>query len=147
MYEEQVKQKVTLLCLMNLAAELPATERTISFAAITARTQLPTTEVEWLLMRAMSLGLVKGSIDEVDQVVEISYVKVGGLAECAPHVRSQVVTRCACTAACYGQGTDPPLEVQVGCMGRQGVGNTDASGEQHCGTHWLNASLSPGGCT
>jgi len=75
MYEEQVKQKVTLLCLMNLAAELPATERTIPFAAITARTQLPTTEVEWLLMRAMSLGLVKGTIDEVDQVVEISYVK------------------------------------------------------------------------
>jgi len=82
MYEEQVKQKVTLLCLMNLAAELPATERTIPFAAITARTQLPATEVEWLLMRAMSLGLVKGTIDEVDQVVEISYVKVGGLAEC-----------------------------------------------------------------
>lgn len=26
-------------------------------------------------MRAMSLGLVKGCIDEVDQVVEITYVK------------------------------------------------------------------------
>lgn len=75
MYEEQVKQKVTLLCLMNLAVELPATERTIPFAAIAERTQLPVGEVEWLLMRAMSLGLVKGSIDEVDQVVEITYVK------------------------------------------------------------------------
>lgn len=94
MYEEQVKQKVTLLCLMNLAAELPATERTIPFAAITARTQLPTTEVEWLLMRAMSLGLVKGTIDEVDQVVEISYVKVrrsrGVCAACSFAVGNKV---------------------------------------------------------
>ena len=29
-------------------------------------------------MRAMSLGLVKGSIDEVGQTVEITYVKVSG---------------------------------------------------------------------
>lgn len=27
-------------------------------------------------MRAMSLGLVKGSIDEVDQTVEVTYVQV-----------------------------------------------------------------------
>lgn len=74
-YEEQVKQKVTLLALMNLAADLPAAERTIPFTAVAERTQLPVDEVEWLLMRAMSLGLVKGCIDEVDQTVEVTYVK------------------------------------------------------------------------
>ena len=33
------------------------------------------TQVEWLLMRAMSLGLIKGVIDEVEQVVRVSWVQ------------------------------------------------------------------------
>ncbi len=33
-------------------------------------------QIEWLVMRAMSLGLLKGSVDEVDQVVHVSHVKV-----------------------------------------------------------------------
>ena len=31
--------------------------------------------MEWLAMRAMALGLVKGVIDEVAQVVEVSWVQ------------------------------------------------------------------------
>ena len=34
-------------------------------------------QVEWVLMRAMSLGLLEGEIDEVEQKVEITFIKVG----------------------------------------------------------------------
>jgi hypothetical protein len=33
-------------------------------------------------MRAMSLGLIKGSIDEVDQVVHVTFIKVRSLIRC-----------------------------------------------------------------
>lgn len=75
MYEDKVKQKVALLCLMELASKRPATERVIPFVDIATEAQMPLDQVEWLLMRAMSLGLVKGIIDEVDGVVEVTYIK------------------------------------------------------------------------
>ena len=60
-YEEQVKQKVTLLCLMNLATELPPTERTIPFATIADRTQLPVDEVRWCMRgHQLALGCMQG---------------------------------------------------------------------------------------
>lgn len=32
-------------------------------------------QVEWVLMRAMSLGLIRGTIDEVEACVEVSWVR------------------------------------------------------------------------
>jgi hypothetical protein len=54
-----------LLCLLNIAFERPSHDRTISFAVIAAKTRIPIEQVEWVCMRAMSLGLLRGSIDEV----------------------------------------------------------------------------------
>ena len=45
LYDDKLKQKVTLLCLMNLAVELPPHARTIPFAAIAERTQLAVDQV------------------------------------------------------------------------------------------------------
>jgi 26S proteasome regulatory subunit N9 len=33
------------------------------------------TQVEWMLMRAMSLGLLRGSIDEVESTVNVTWVQ------------------------------------------------------------------------
>jgi 26S proteasome regulatory subunit N9 len=49
--------------------------RVFSFAQVAAITQLPEQEVELVLMRAMSLGLLKGSIDEYDKTVAINWVQ------------------------------------------------------------------------
>jgi 26S proteasome regulatory subunit N9 len=72
---EENKKKIVLLCLMNIAFERPSHERTIDFSDISTRTRTPLEQVEWVLMRAMSLGLIKGTIDEVDQNINITWVQ------------------------------------------------------------------------
>jgi 26S proteasome regulatory subunit N9 len=41
------------------------------FSEIAAETRVPLAEVEHLVMKALSLGLIKGSIDEADSVVVV----------------------------------------------------------------------------
>ncbi len=73
--QEFVKEKVVLLSLMNLVFETPSHQRTIAFATVATRGRIALEQVEWLLMRAMSLGLIKGVIDEVAQEVDVSWVQ------------------------------------------------------------------------
>lgn len=48
-------------------------ERSISFAKIAEVCQIEQQDVELLVMKAMSLTLIKGTIDEVDQVVHVDW--------------------------------------------------------------------------
>ncbi|KAG9403846.1 26S proteasome non-ATPase regulatory subunit 13 [Aphanomyces cochlioides] len=73
--EAYVKEKVALLALMVLVFHRPSHERNIPFADIAAATRLPLNQVEWLVMRALSLGLIKGSIDQVDGIVSVNWVQ------------------------------------------------------------------------
>ncbi|XP_065056125.1 26S proteasome non-ATPase regulatory subunit 13-like [Rhopilema esculentum] len=73
--QQKLVEKITLLALMELAFKRPSTERTIPFTTISEATSMPLNEVELIVMKALSLGLVKGSIDEVDQVVNITWVQ------------------------------------------------------------------------
>lgn len=70
-----LKEKICILALMQLIFRKPADERTIAFQEVASATKLAESEVELLLMRALSLKLVKGYIDEVRQIVEISWVQ------------------------------------------------------------------------
>lgn len=72
---EKVQQKVVVLALMNMVFELPSHERCISYSAIAEVSRVPLDQVDWILMRAMSLGLIKGKIDEVAQTVNVSWVQ------------------------------------------------------------------------
>lgn len=72
---EVTKQKAMLLSLINIAFERPSHDRIIDFAYIAKRTAIPVDQVEWLVMRAISLGLVKGSMDEVAQTVTVTWVQ------------------------------------------------------------------------
>jgi len=72
---ENIKKKIVLLALMNIAFERPSHDRQILFSDISARTRIPLDQVEWVLMRAFSLGLIKGVIDQVDQSVNITWVQ------------------------------------------------------------------------
>lgn len=69
-----IKEKITLLSLMNLIFETPSHKRTLSFATIAERTRLELDQVEWLAMRAMALGLVKGLIDQVEATIQVSWL-------------------------------------------------------------------------
>jgi 26S proteasome regulatory subunit N9 len=70
-----LQEKIVLLALMELALQRPAGSRSISFSDIAAATQTADAQVEWVVMRAFSLGLVSGTIDQVDSVVHVSAVK------------------------------------------------------------------------
>ncbi|KAG5454884.1 26S proteasome non-ATPase regulatory subunit 13 [Clonorchis sinensis] len=73
--ESRLKDKVTLLCLAEMIFRRPPNKRTLTFAEITAATRVPEDQVELFVMRAMSLGLIKGRIDEVNHSVSISWLK------------------------------------------------------------------------
>lgn len=68
-------EKVCLLCLMEMTFRREATERQISFKEIAEATSLPINQIELLVMKALSQGLVKGRIDQVDGVVHLTWVQ------------------------------------------------------------------------
>ena len=60
---------------MEMTFRKEATERHIAFAEIAKETTLPLEQVELLVMKALSQGLVRGKIDEVEQVVMLTWVQ------------------------------------------------------------------------
>jgi len=73
--ERQLREKVTIACLINLISDLPPEHRRIPLATIAQRTKLSVDGVEFLLMKALALHLIEGSIDQVDQEVQVSWVQ------------------------------------------------------------------------
>ncbi|XP_023175805.1 26S proteasome non-ATPase regulatory subunit 13-like [Drosophila hydei] len=73
--EVKLRQKISLLCLMEMTFKRSAIERAISFADIANETKLPPKEVEFLIMKALALDLVRGEIDQVAGVVNMSWVQ------------------------------------------------------------------------
>jgi len=74
-HEKALRQKICLMSLMEMTFQRPANNRAMSFKEIGEKTRLPANEVEYLVMKALALGLVKGSIDQVDQKVSMSWVQ------------------------------------------------------------------------
>ncbi|KAJ1950241.1 26S proteasome regulatory subunit [Linderina pennispora] len=74
--EAFLQQKIRLMALIESMFKRQGTgTRRIAFEAIAAETRLPATEIEHLVMKALSLGLIKGSIDQVDQQVTVQWVQ------------------------------------------------------------------------
>ncbi|KAI9144062.1 hypothetical protein BKA69DRAFT_1058022 [Paraphysoderma sedebokerense] len=70
-----LRQKICLMSLIEAVFKRKPHDRTIQFAEIARETRLPVDEVEHLVMKALSLKLIKGSIDQVDGTVVISWVQ------------------------------------------------------------------------
>jgi len=68
-------EKIRLLGLVRLAFDKASFERIISFEEIQKVTQCEAERVEYLIMKAMSLKLVKGVVDEIEQSVQVTWVK------------------------------------------------------------------------
>ncbi|KAM6493081.1 hypothetical protein JOM56_011215 [Amanita muscaria] len=84
-----LRQKICLMALIESVFKRSADNRTMSFQTIGEETRLPIDEVEHLVMKALSLKLIRGSIDQVEQTAHITWVQprvlsreqIGGLSE------------------------------------------------------------------
>jgi 26S proteasome regulatory subunit N9 len=72
--ERRLREKVTISCLINQISDLPPEQRRIPMSTIAARTKLTVDGVEFLVMKALALHLIEGSIDQVAQEVSVSWV-------------------------------------------------------------------------
>lgn len=72
---EMVKQKLVLMALMDMVFQKPPHDRNLTFDAIAERTRLPRDQVEYVLMRAMSAGVITANLDEVEGVARVSWVQ------------------------------------------------------------------------
>ncbi|KAF8486999.1 hypothetical protein DFH94DRAFT_621657 [Russula ochroleuca] len=70
-----LRQKICLMALIESVFARGAYDRTMSFQTISEETRLPLDEVEHLIMKALSLKLIRGSIDQVDQKAVITWVQ------------------------------------------------------------------------
>uniref|UniRef100_A0AAY4BT59 26S proteasome non-ATPase regulatory subunit 13 n=1 Tax=Denticeps clupeoides TaxID=299321 RepID=A0AAY4BT59_9TELE len=73
--ETKLMQKIQLLCVMEMTFSRPANNRQLTFHEIAQSAKIPVNEVELLVMKALSVGLIKGNIDEVDQKVQMTWVQ------------------------------------------------------------------------
>ncbi|KAM4617380.1 26S proteasome non-ATPase regulatory subunit 13 [Discoglossus pictus] len=73
--ESLLLKKIQLLCLMEMTFTRPANHRQLTFDEIAKSAQVNVNDVELLVMKALSVGLLRGSIDEVDKKVHITWVQ------------------------------------------------------------------------
>ncbi|THU89646.1 hypothetical protein K435DRAFT_781530 [Dendrothele bispora CBS 962.96] len=70
-----LRQKICLMALIESVFKRNADNRTMTFKTIGEETRLPVDEVEHLVMKALSLKLIRGSMDQVEQKAHITWVQ------------------------------------------------------------------------
>lgn len=68
-----LEQKVRIIAFLEMIFECGKDERSIPFAKIAQICNVEAVDVELLVMKAMSLDLIRGTIDEVEQVVHVDW--------------------------------------------------------------------------
>ena len=72
----QLKSKLCIMSLLDLAFQTISTNsKIISFQTISQKTSLTISEVEIWLMKAMALGIIQGSIDQINGILLVSNVQ------------------------------------------------------------------------
>ncbi|KAJ7074388.1 hypothetical protein C8F01DRAFT_1100341 [Mycena amicta] len=69
-----LRQKICLMALIESVFKRAANDRTMSFQTIAEETRLPLDEVEHLVMKGLSLKLIRGSLDQVDEKAQITWI-------------------------------------------------------------------------
>ena len=68
-------QKISLAALTEAVFQRPPHDRSMAFGTISRETNVKYDEIEILIMKALSLGLLKGKIDQVAEVAKITWVQ------------------------------------------------------------------------
>jgi 26S proteasome regulatory subunit N9 len=74
-HREFLYQKISLSALTETVFRRPPHDRAMTFATISEETKVQSDEIEHLIMKALSLGLLRGSIDQVAEVARINWVQ------------------------------------------------------------------------
>ncbi|KAL8141738.1 hypothetical protein V2J09_014770 [Rumex salicifolius] len=73
--EKKLLEKINILCLMEIIFSRASEDRTIPLSVIADRTKLSVEDVEYLLMKSLSVHLIEGIIDQVEGTVHVSWVQ------------------------------------------------------------------------
>lgn len=68
-------QKISLSALTETVFRRPPHDRAMTFQYISEETKVQPNEIEHLIMKALSLGLLRGTIDQVAEIARISWVQ------------------------------------------------------------------------
>ncbi|KAK3313929.1 hypothetical protein B0H66DRAFT_523253 [Apodospora peruviana] len=74
-HSRQLREKIYLAALTEAVFRRPPHDRAMTFNTIAAETKVKPDEIEHLIMKALSLGLLRGTIDQVDEVAHINWVQ------------------------------------------------------------------------
>lgn len=70
-----LRQKISLAALTETVFRRPPHDRAMTFGTISHETNVQPDEIEHLIMKALSLGLLRGTIDQVAQIANINWVQ------------------------------------------------------------------------
>ncbi len=68
-------EKIQIMSIMEYVFQKPVGQRTLHFSEIATKSGRQLQDVEFLLLKALGHGLVRGTIDEVNQVISINWVQ------------------------------------------------------------------------
>ena len=74
-HKEFLYQKISLSALTEAVFRRPPHDRAMTFQTISQETNVQPADIEILIMKALSLGLLKGSIDQVAEIARINWVQ------------------------------------------------------------------------
>ena len=69
-----LQQKVRIISFLELLFTVDKDDRSLKFDRIASHCRVEKNDVELLLMKAMSLQLIKGNIDEVEEVIHVDWM-------------------------------------------------------------------------
>lgn len=70
-----LEDKIKIAAFTELVFTLPKNNRQVSFDTISQVTGIPHDKIELMIIKAMSLDLIRGQIDEVAQNVEVTWIQ------------------------------------------------------------------------
>jgi len=74
-HSRQLREKIYLAALTEAVVRRPPHDRAMTFDTIAEETKVRPDEIEHLIMKALSLGLLRGTIDQVDEIAHINWVQ------------------------------------------------------------------------
>lgn len=74
-YDLFLKQKIMIMSLLELISLQSTTNKTLKFSQISEFTGAPINDVEHLIIKCFSLNLIKGSINQIDEVLLVSWLQ------------------------------------------------------------------------